>query len=146
MPNYGRSVYLCDVISPKSWETKLNVTQISVYCRHVFNNVNVCIYLQKLLHCLRVYTYRTNKSFSPCPYNIAIKCNRTCRFKTMNIWVKTCVHVNTEVETCFCKINTIMISYHSLSKWYWYMHMFSKFKWPCVIKLFHFLCYLWKLS
>ena len=30
-------------ISPKSWETKLDVIQISVYCRHVFNNVNVCI-------------------------------------------------------------------------------------------------------
>ena len=28
------------------------------------------VYLQKLLHCLIIYSYKTNPSFSPCPWNL----------------------------------------------------------------------------
>ena len=67
--------------SPKKWDTKLGVTHnhdvLSVYCWHVifldiFFITLMFVYLQKLLHFLIIYLYKTNPSFLPCPWNFAI--------------------------------------------------------------------------
>ena len=48
---------------------------LSVYCFHVilfdiFFITLLFVYLQKLLNCLIIYLYKTNPSFSPCPWNL----------------------------------------------------------------------------
>ena len=49
---------------------------LSVYCWHVilfdihFFIMLMFVYVQKLLHCLIIYSYKTNPSFSPCPWNL----------------------------------------------------------------------------
>ena len=48
---------------------------LSVYCLHVilfdiFFITLMFVYLQKLLNCLIIYSYKTNPSFSPCPWNL----------------------------------------------------------------------------
>ena len=48
---------------------------LSVYCLHVilfdfFFITLMLVYLQNLLNCLIIYSYKTNPSFSPCPWNL----------------------------------------------------------------------------
>ena len=65
--------------SPKKWDTKLSVTHkhdvLSVYCwRVIFFDLLfitlISVYLQTLLHWLIIYSYKTNPSFLPCPWNL----------------------------------------------------------------------------
>ena len=37
-----------------------------------FSILLMFVYLQKLLHCLIIYSYKRNSSFSPCPWNLRL--------------------------------------------------------------------------
>ena len=52
------------------------------------------VYLQKLLHCLIIYSYKTNSSFLPCPWNLRsigpsdFKCVLLCSLFVTGRWKK----------------------------------------------------------
>ena len=86
--------------SQKQWDTKLSVTHkhdvLSVYCWYViffefFFITLMFVYLQKLLHCLIIYSYKTNPSFLPCPWNL--RSIGPSDFKSWYLrWVKIFLH------------------------------------------------------
>ena len=43
------------------------------------------VYLQKLLNCLIIYSYKTNSSFSPCPWNL--RSNGPSNFKYIKLFI-----------------------------------------------------------
>ena len=65
--NYGTS--------PKKWDTKLGGTHkhdgLSAYCFwSFFHNADVCLFAKTTALILIIYSYKTNPSFLPSPWNL----------------------------------------------------------------------------
>ena len=86
--------------SPKKWK-KTKVVPINMmlflftcYFLWSFFITLMFVYLQKLLHCLIVYSYKTNPSFLPCPWNLRYiepsEFNFLLKNLNIHIWYNLC--------------------------------------------------------